>query len=77
MVVISLVDCFKPDLGIVWELILELSCSLCMVVFVACVWLVLWPNYGLVMDNLWTGYETIVCLVGGIIAWPIMAGGVA
>ena len=52
LVAISLVDCFRPDLGTDWELILELSCILCMALFVACVWLVLWPNYSLVMDSL-------------------------
>ena len=34
LVVISLVDCFRPNLGTVWglisELISELSCGLCM-----------------------------------------------
>ena len=77
LVVISLVDCFRPDLGTVWELLLQFSCSLCMTLFVACVWLVLWSNYGLVVDSLWTEFGTIVFPVGGIIAWPVMACGVA
>ena len=48
-----------------------------MTLFVAYVWLVLWPNYILVVDSLWTEFETILCPIGGIIVWPVMAGGVA
>ena len=46
-----------------------------MSLFVACVWLVLWPNYGLVMDSLWIEYGIVLCPIGGIIVWPVMAGG--
>ena len=70
-------DCFRPDLGTVWDLLLQFSCSLCMTLFVAYVWLVLWSNYGLVVDSLLTEFGTIVCPVGGITAWPVTAGGVA
>ena len=45
--------------------------------FVAFVWLVFCPNYGLVVDNLWTKSRTVLCLVCGIIVWSFMAGGVA
>ena len=45
--------------------------------FVAYVWLVLWPNYGLVVDRLWTESGTVLCPIGGIIVWSVMAGGVA
>ena len=45
--------------------------------FVAYVWLVLWPNYGLVVDSLRTESGTVLCPVSGIIVWPIMASGVA
>ena len=45
--------------------------------FVACVWLVLWPNYGLVVDRLWTESGTVLCPIGGVIMWSVMAGGVA
>ena len=45
--------------------------------FVSCVWLVLWPNYGLVVDSLWTAFGTVLCPVGGIIVWLVMAGSVA
>ena len=40
-----------------------------MALFVAYVWLVLWPNYGLVVNNLWTESGTVLCPVGGIIVW--------
>ena len=56
---------------------MKLSCGLDMALFVACVWLVLWPNYGLVVDSLWIKYVIVLCPVGGIIMWPVMAGGVA
>ena len=68
--------CLKPDLGLISELSSELSCGLDMALFVACVWLVLWPNYGLVVDSLWIESGTVLCPVGGIIVWPVMAGGV-
>ena len=72
---------FKARFGTVWGLIYELSLKLSydldMDLFIACVWLVLWPNYGLVVDSLWTESETVLCCVGDIIVWPVMAGGVA
>ena len=55
----------------------ELSCCLDIALFVACVRLVLWPNYGLVKDSLWIESATVLCPIGGIIVWPVMAGGVA
>ena len=48
-----------------------------MTLLVACVWVVLWPNYGLIVDSLWTESGTVLCLVGGIMVWPIMASGMA
>ena len=48
-----------------------------MALFIACVWLVLWPNYCLVVDSLWTESGTVLCCVGGIIVWSIMVGGKA
>ena len=49
LVVISLVDYFRPDLGTVWGLIFELSselsCNLCM----ASLWLVVWSSSSLFM----------------------------
>ena len=48
-----------------------------MALFVTYVWLILWPNYGLIVDSLWTEYKTVLCPVGGIIVRPVLAGGVA
>ena len=59
------------------ELSSELSCYLDMALFISYEWLVLWPNYGLVVDSLWTKSRTVLCPVEGIIVWPVMAGGVA
>ena len=64
-------------MGLIFELSSELSYGLDMVLFVACVCLVLWPNYGLVAESLWTESEIFLCRVGGIIVLPVMVGGVA
>ena len=64
---VRLFICLRPDLGLISELSLELSYGFDMALFLVCVWLVLWPNYGLVVDSLWTESEIALCLVGGII----------
>ena len=64
-------------MGLIFELRLEVSYGLDMAFFLACVWLVLWPNYGLVVDSLPTESGIVLCPVGGIIMWPVMASGVA
>ena len=48
-----------------------------MALLVDYVWLVLWPNYGLVVDSLWTKSRIVLYPVGGIIVWQVMVGGVA
>ena len=44
--------------------------------FVACAWLVLWPNHGLVVDSPGTKSRTVLYSVFGIIVWLVMACGV-
>ena len=71
---------FKPDFGTIWglnfELGLELSYNLCMALFVACAWLVLWPDQGLVMDSPGIESKTVLYPVFGMIMWLVMACGV-
>ena len=64
-------------MGLISELSLELSCGQDMALFVACVLLVLWPTFGLVVDSLWIQSMTILCHVGGIIVCLFMATGMA
>ena len=57
----SHVDCLSPILGLNYELSLELSYSLCMALLAAHVGLVLWTDYGLVMDSLGSRSRTFLC----------------
>ena len=47
-----------------------------MALFVACAWLVLWPNHGLVVDSPRTKSMTVLYPVFGMIVWLVMACGV-
>ena len=67
----------RPDLGLISKLSSELSYGLDMDLFVACVWLVLWPNYGLLWIvfglNLGLFYVLLVAKSCGrlwLVAWP-------
>ena len=71
---------FKPDFEIVWGLNSKLSSepsySLCMALLAARVGLVLWPDYGLVVDSPRTKSRIVLYVVFGMIVWPVMACGV-
>ena len=69
--------CCVQILGLAFLLIsklsLELSCGLDMALFVACAWLVLWPDRVLVVDSPKTKSGTILYPVFDMIMWPVMA----
>ena len=53
------------------------SYSLCIALLAARVVLVLWPNYGLVVDSLRTGPRTVLCPGCGTLLWLVMVECVA
>ena len=48
-----------------------------MALLVACVGLVLWSDYGLVVDSLGIGPRTVLCPSCGMLVWPVMVECVA